>query len=64
MVAMTLLVRVSTTETVSEPWLATYTRVPSRLTAIPLGSAPTGTVAMTLPPPPVLMTETVLEICW
>jgi hypothetical protein len=33
MVATMALVAVSITETVSSPWLATYTRVPSGLTA-------------------------------
>src|SRR5437667_225075 len=49
----------SSTDTVKLPWLATYARVPSGLTATPNGFTPTGTVALTVLVA-VLMTDTVL----
>jgi hypothetical protein len=47
MVAVTVLVAVSITDTVFEALLATYARVPSGVTATPHGPVPTGMVAMT-----------------
>lgn len=60
-VAVTPLLAVSMTETVSLPAFATYTRLPSGLTATPMGPAPTNTVAVTLLLA-MSMTETALSL--
>src|SRR5581483_7832679 len=59
MVVVTVLVAVLITDTVLAVKFATYTRVPSGVTAMPSGFAPTGTVA-TIVLVAVLITETLL----
>jgi hypothetical protein len=50
MVATTMLLAVSITETESDAEFATYTREPSGLNATPMGLLPTGIVAITVLP--------------